>query len=293
MSWRSRRLERTAVARGYGGQRAEAPAFIAGKSHYYPFGMNHLGPWYETVAPENKHLYNGKELNGDYEINLMDYGARWYDPAIGRWNAVDPMAEEYYPYSPYNYTLGNPISLIDPNGMSVDDIYFLFWPGDEDKPGHAAVAIDEYDEEGNKTGNVIVFEIFPGEEYGTFDMPTSNMDADYKVTTGKSLEEIERSKSPTGIIQISTTPSQDKEATSSLSDMKNNADATENKYNAESNNCCDIVTKALDSVYPDSDNLGNSRVDFKVKGWTMKTGDVTNPNKLKEKNRSSRYKRGK
>lgn len=39
---------------------AEVPAFIAGKSHYYPpssylsrvnFGMNHLGPWYETVAP--------------------------------------------------------------------------------------------------------------------------------------------------------------------------------------------------------------------------------------------------
>ena len=24
---------------------------ITQEAHYYPFGMNHLGPWYETVAP--------------------------------------------------------------------------------------------------------------------------------------------------------------------------------------------------------------------------------------------------
>ncbi|MCB9293873.1 MAG: hypothetical protein H6559_12250 [Lewinellaceae bacterium] len=67
-------------------------------------------------------MYNGKELNEDYEINLMDYGARWYDGAIGRWTAVNPLAEEYYPWSPYNYALGNPIRFIDPAGRSVDNI---------------------------------------------------------------------------------------------------------------------------------------------------------------------------
>ncbi|MCB9293878.1 MAG: RHS repeat-associated core domain-containing protein [Lewinellaceae bacterium] len=96
---------------------------ITQEAHYYPFGMNHLGSWYETVAPENKYLYNGKELNGDYEINLMDYGARWYDGAIGRWTAVDPLAEERSWVSPYNYVQNNPILRIDPDGALDSPIF--------------------------------------------------------------------------------------------------------------------------------------------------------------------------
>ncbi|MCB2092683.1 MAG: type IV secretion protein Rhs, partial [Alphaproteobacteria bacterium] len=63
---------------------------ITQESHYYPFGMGQMGPWYATVAPENRYLYNGKELNGDYGANLYEYGARWYDPAVGRFTGVDP-----------------------------------------------------------------------------------------------------------------------------------------------------------------------------------------------------------
>ena len=65
-------------------------------------------------------MYNGKELNTDFDLNWLDYGARYYDPTIARWGQVDPLADSYTPYSPYNYTLNNPILFIDPDGRSVD-----------------------------------------------------------------------------------------------------------------------------------------------------------------------------
>jgi RHS repeat-associated protein len=98
----------------------ESELEITLEAHYYPFGMGHLGPWYESVAPENKYLYNGKELNDEEGVGLYDYGARWYDAALGRWGQVDPLAEEYYSFTPFGYTVNNPIVFSDPDGMHVE-----------------------------------------------------------------------------------------------------------------------------------------------------------------------------
>ena len=95
-------------------------------NHYYPFGLNMEGNWTPKGAngEGNKYQYNGKEWNDDFGLGWNDYGARFYDAAIGRWNAVDPLAEKYYRWSPYNYTKDNPIKYIDPTGMSTETDYY-------------------------------------------------------------------------------------------------------------------------------------------------------------------------
>jgi len=82
-----------------------------GEDDYYPFGFN----VHRQVNAGNNYLYNKKELQP--EINEYDYGARFYDPMIGRWNVVDPHAEKYHSWSPYNYVFNNPIKMVDKNGM--------------------------------------------------------------------------------------------------------------------------------------------------------------------------------
>ncbi len=92
------------------------PSEIMQEEHYYPFGLNQVGDWYATTAPENKYQFNGKELNEEMGLNWTDYGARWYDATLGRWNVLDPAAESFSDWSVYSYAFNNPINMIDPNG---------------------------------------------------------------------------------------------------------------------------------------------------------------------------------
>ena len=82
--------------------------------------MPHSGYNNVVNGTENNHkTFGGKELNKELGLNWHDFGARNYDASLGRWINLDPLAVAYNEYSPYNYTLNNPIYFKDPDGRRV------------------------------------------------------------------------------------------------------------------------------------------------------------------------------
>ena len=88
---------------------------------YYPLG----GVYASRNAGFQDYKFSGKEFDHHYGLNLYDFGARMYDPALGEWTSVDPLAEKNYKTSPYSYCQGDPVNLIDVKGMfsSQSDAY--------------------------------------------------------------------------------------------------------------------------------------------------------------------------
>ncbi|MBX7151964.1 RHS repeat-associated core domain-containing protein [bacterium] len=101
---------------------------------YYAFGMRIEGTGLSSSSIDNKFTYNGKELEDDHRLNWYHYGARFYDPQVGRWHVVDPLDEFH---SPYIYVGNNPIAFLDPDGageMYFDDGTYIGNDGvDDDK----------------------------------------------------------------------------------------------------------------------------------------------------------------
>ncbi len=98
---------------------------ISEENNYYPFGLRHkgyndLGNGYGNSAAK-KYKFGGKELQEEHNLEWYDVSARNYDPALGRWMNIDPLAESMPEWSPYNFAFNNPIRYVDPLGLAPED----------------------------------------------------------------------------------------------------------------------------------------------------------------------------
>lgn len=95
---------------------------LLSEKHYYPFGLQHEGYNNDISSNANttaeRFQYNGKEVSQELGLDWYDFGARNYDPALGKWMNIDPLAEQMRRHSPYNYAFDNPVYFIDPDGMA-------------------------------------------------------------------------------------------------------------------------------------------------------------------------------
>jgi RHS repeat-associated protein len=98
---------------------------------YYPYGLT----WSNIDSGElHNKAFQGKDFQqnewGEHGLEVYDFHARMYDPVLGRWSVVDPLAEKYSNMAPYTFSANNPILFIDPSGM---DIVYYDANGNETK----------------------------------------------------------------------------------------------------------------------------------------------------------------
>ncbi|HEY6504550.1 MAG TPA: SpvB/TcaC N-terminal domain-containing protein [Chitinophagaceae bacterium] len=80
---------------------------------YFPFGEIFVE---ERNDDATNYLFNSKET--DEETGLHYYGARYYDSRTSVWQSADPRKEEFPGWSPYCFSLQNPINYNDPDGRA-------------------------------------------------------------------------------------------------------------------------------------------------------------------------------
>jgi RHS repeat-associated protein len=97
---------------------------IVEESNYYPFGLKHKGYNNNISSIGNstaqKFGYNGIELNESLGLNLMEMDFRLYDPAIGRFNGIDPVT--HHSQGTSVAFDNNPIYWADPSGADAQSV---------------------------------------------------------------------------------------------------------------------------------------------------------------------------
>jgi len=85
-----------------------------------PFGLT-FASYSRPASTSQNFKYNDKEIQDELGFDVLDYGLRYYDPAVARFTTVDPLADQFSFQSPYLYASNNPIRFEDKDGAASDD----------------------------------------------------------------------------------------------------------------------------------------------------------------------------
>jgi len=140
-------------------------SMVIQETHYDPWGLELTGLGFQYGGVnENKYLYNGKELIEENDLQYYDYGARMYDPVLGRWGVADPLADQREWVSPYNFVQNNPLNRIDPDGKFdwvINKANEIYWDENATSPATTKIGETYLSKSGTGidegTGNTLIY----------------------------------------------------------------------------------------------------------------------------------------
>jgi RHS repeat-associated protein len=103
----------------------DAAGNIVWKENYRPFGERLSN---QAESADNRLGFHGKAV--DTDTGLQYFGARYYDPVLGRFMGVDPVGfqeDNIHSFNKYAYGNNNPYRFVDPDGRQSMDIHFNVW----------------------------------------------------------------------------------------------------------------------------------------------------------------------
>jgi len=110
----------------------DASGNLLWKESYTPYGERTVNsPASSTGKGSNQLYFHGKkveDLNGG--VHLSYFGARYYDPSLGRFLQPDPEGfnpNSIHSFNRFAYGNNNPYKYVDPDGHSPIDVAFLIW----------------------------------------------------------------------------------------------------------------------------------------------------------------------